>query len=256
MAQDCEAGAGSAQGLDQAGAGGAGEAGRVPHLGGRRWAAAAAAACLRSRVYLCGGRERGACATGSMQASWNVGRSAPRPTPGARTTQRSPFSAPPPPSAGKTQDKTATGLTYIPAPKLKLPGHEESYNPPKEYLPSEEERAAAALQEDEEERPQFVPTAYDCLRRVRQTLPCMLPRLALWGSCGWQAAAAARQPQAAPRLLGATRGTLRLPGQACWSDASRPLLHPRRSRLTPTSSRSASSVAWICTFAPAPAASG
>lgn len=31
----------------------------------------------------------------------------------------------------------ATGLSYIPAPKLKLPGHEESYNPPKEYLPTE-----------------------------------------------------------------------------------------------------------------------
>ena len=29
------------------------------------------------------------------------------------------------------------GLSYIPAPKLKLPGHEESYNPPKEYLPTE-----------------------------------------------------------------------------------------------------------------------
>ena len=29
------------------------------------------------------------------------------------------------------------GLAYIPAPKPKLPGHEESYNPPKEYLPPE-----------------------------------------------------------------------------------------------------------------------
>ncbi|KAL4425519.1 hypothetical protein ABPG75_009535 [Micractinium tetrahymenae] len=66
---------------------------------------------------------------------------------------------------GKTLDKTATGLTYIPAPKLKLPGHEESYNPPPEYLPTEEERNAAQLL-DEEERPQFVPTAYDCLRKV------------------------------------------------------------------------------------------
>ena len=34
-------------------------------------------------------------------------------------------------------DRTATGLSYVPAPKTKLPGHEESYNPPKEYLPSE-----------------------------------------------------------------------------------------------------------------------
>lgn len=34
-------------------------------------------------------------------------------------------------------DKAASGLTYIPAAKPKLPGHEESYNPPKEYLPTE-----------------------------------------------------------------------------------------------------------------------
>ena len=34
------------------------------------------------------------------------------------------------------------GLAYIPAAKPKLPGHEESYRPPPEYLPSEEERNA------------------------------------------------------------------------------------------------------------------
>lgn len=28
---------------------------------------------------------------------------------------------------------------HIPAPKMKLPGHEESYNPPPEYLPTQEE---------------------------------------------------------------------------------------------------------------------
>lgn len=28
---------------------------------------------------------------------------------------------------------------HVPAPKLPLPGHEESYNPPPEYLPTEEE---------------------------------------------------------------------------------------------------------------------
>jgi len=33
--------------------------------------------------------------------------------------------------------RACAGLSYIPAPKPKLPGHEESYNPPKEYLPSE-----------------------------------------------------------------------------------------------------------------------
>ena len=34
-------------------------------------------------------------------------------------------------------DLMPAGLAFIPAPKLKLPGHEESYNPPKEYLPTE-----------------------------------------------------------------------------------------------------------------------
>lgn len=121
-----------------------------------------------------------------------------------RRTPPRPHRVLPPPPAGKTTDKTATGLTYIPAPKLKLPGHEESYNPPKEYLPSEvgvggactaagaasqcahgrmagglaharvscpsalslqEERNAQQLLE-EEERPAFMPAAYDCLRRV------------------------------------------------------------------------------------------
>jgi ribosome biogenesis protein ERB1 len=27
----------------------------------------------------------------------------------------------------------------VPAPKMKLPEHDESYNPPEEYLPTEEE---------------------------------------------------------------------------------------------------------------------
>jgi ribosome biogenesis protein ERB1 len=62
-------------------------------------------------------------------------------------------------------DKTAAGLTYIPAPKAKLPGHAESYNPPKEYLPTEEEKAAFKLL-DEEDRPAFLPVSFDALRRV------------------------------------------------------------------------------------------
>ena len=61
------------------------------------------------------------------------------------------------------------GLSYIPAPKPKLPSHEESYNPPAEYLPTEEERAAAAMaaEADESTEPQpFQPRAYDSLRLV------------------------------------------------------------------------------------------
>ena len=33
--------------------------------------------------------------------------------------------------------KTGSGLTHIVASKPRLPGHEESYNPPAEYLPTE-----------------------------------------------------------------------------------------------------------------------
>ncbi|XP_066921058.1 ribosome biogenesis protein bop1-B-like [Clytia hemisphaerica] len=52
------------------------------------------------------------------------------------------------------------------APKLKLPGHEESYNPPPEYLPTEEEKAAwEAL--DPEDRPQnYLSQKFDALRKV------------------------------------------------------------------------------------------
>lgn len=34
---------------------------------------------------------------------------------------------------------------HVPAPKLALPGHAESYNPPPEYLPSEEEVGLALV---------------------------------------------------------------------------------------------------------------
>lgn len=57
------------------------------------------------------------------------------------------------------------GLSYIPAPKPKLPGHAESYNPPAEYLPTEEDKAAYELM-DPEDRPQFVPQAFSSLRHV------------------------------------------------------------------------------------------
>ncbi|XP_062117173.1 ribosome biogenesis protein BOP1 homolog [Humulus lupulus] len=47
-------------------------------------------------------------------------------------------------------------LAYIPAPKPKLPGHEESYNPSKEYIPTQEEINAYQLM-FEEDRPKFIP---------------------------------------------------------------------------------------------------
>ncbi|XP_034776774.2 ribosome biogenesis protein bop1 isoform X1 [Acipenser ruthenus] len=55
---------------------------------------------------------------------------------------------------------------HVPAPKLKLPGHEESYNPPPEYLLTEEEKLAWEQQEAEERKLNFIPQKFSCLRAV------------------------------------------------------------------------------------------
>ena len=56
----------------------------------------------------------------------------------------------------------------IPAPKMKLPGHAESYNPPPEYLFSEKEKKVWEEQEEEpyKRKLQFVPEKYSSLRKV------------------------------------------------------------------------------------------
>eukprot|EP00118_Oscarella_pearsei_P010544 m.65331 g.65331 ORF g.65331 m.65331 type:complete len:704 (+) comp35316_c0_seq10:6005-8116(+) len=53
----------------------------------------------------------------------------------------------------------------IPAPKMKLPGHGESYNPPPEYLPTEEETKKWESK-DPEDRPAFLPQRHTSLRQV------------------------------------------------------------------------------------------
>ncbi|KAH9308898.1 hypothetical protein KI387_036809, partial [Taxus chinensis] len=65
----------------------------------------------------------------------------------------------------KTSEKATNGLTYIPAPKPTLPGHEESYNPPPEYIPTQEEINSYQLMY-EEDRPKFIPKRYESLRNV------------------------------------------------------------------------------------------
>jgi ribosome biogenesis protein ERB1 len=57
------------------------------------------------------------------------------------------------------------GLAYIPAPKPKLPGHEESYNPSQEYIPTQEEINNYQLM-FEEDRPKFIPKRFTSLRSV------------------------------------------------------------------------------------------
>ena len=64
--------------------------------------------------------------------------------------------------------RSGAGLAYIPAPKPELPGHEESYNPPAEYLPTAAEARALEAAAAEDDRTAFVPQSFDCLRKVPQ----------------------------------------------------------------------------------------
>lgn len=48
---------------------------------------------------------------------------------------------------GQGSARTAAGLAYIPAPRPTLPGHAESYNPPREYLPTEARKRDGVLQD-------------------------------------------------------------------------------------------------------------
>ncbi|KAL1537741.1 Ribosome biogenesis protein 1 [Salvia divinorum] len=66
---------------------------------------------------------------------------------------------------GEASSADRQGLAYIPAPKPKLPGHEESYNPSLEYIPTQEEINAYQLM-FEEDRPKFIPKQYTSLRSV------------------------------------------------------------------------------------------
>lgn len=54
----------------------------------------------------------------------------------------------------------------IPAPKLAPPGYDLSYNPPPEYLPTEEEKAAWEQQDPEEREKEYLPAKFDSLRKV------------------------------------------------------------------------------------------
>ena len=54
----------------------------------------------------------------------------------------------------------------LPAPKPRLPTHAESYNPPEEYLPTEEERKNWEETEKEDREQNFLPQKYSALRLV------------------------------------------------------------------------------------------
>jgi len=55
---------------------------------------------------------------------------------------------------------------HMPAPKLVLPSHQESYNPPEEYLWTQEEEAEFNDQEKEDKKGKVVPRKFNALRQV------------------------------------------------------------------------------------------
>lgn len=66
-----------------------------------------------------------------------------------------------------TDDKlTEDHVMTLRAPKLPPPTNEESYNPPEEYLPTDEERNKWELADSEDRENNYLPTKYDALRKV------------------------------------------------------------------------------------------
>ena len=57
-------------------------------------------------------------------------------------------------------------VMHIPAPKLPPPGYDLSYNPPPEYLPTEEEREAWEKMDPEDRERDYLPRKFDSLRKV------------------------------------------------------------------------------------------
>ncbi|KAI3420260.1 hypothetical protein GPALN_003576 [Globodera pallida] len=55
---------------------------------------------------------------------------------------------------------------HLPAPKVKPPGHAESYNPPPEYLFDDDESRKWEETEPEKRRMNFIPQKFDALRKV------------------------------------------------------------------------------------------
>lgn len=55
---------------------------------------------------------------------------------------------------------------HLPAPKIPLPGHAESYNPPSEYLLSDKEKQEFEDMDPSERPYNFIPKQHSCLRHV------------------------------------------------------------------------------------------
>ena len=63
-------------------------------------------------------------------------------------------------------DEPSNAPAPLPAPKPRLPGHAESYNPPEEYLPTKEEREQWEATDPEDRERDFLPQKHSALRLV------------------------------------------------------------------------------------------
>ena len=89
----------------------------------------------------------------------------PPPKPRAQTASYDIWSSDPP-TTKIQQDVKIPTTQRIPAPKLKLPEHDESYNPPAEYLPTEEERKEWEDLDEEDRERNYLSKKYGSLRLV------------------------------------------------------------------------------------------
>lgn len=64
------------------------------------------------------------------------------------------------------EDRLRKHMHHLPAPRLPLPDHHESYNPPPEYLFDDEERRQWERAEKDERKLSFVPKKFSSLRLV------------------------------------------------------------------------------------------
>ncbi|KAJ4297114.1 Ribosome biogenesis protein erb1 [Collariella sp. IMI 366227] len=66
----------------------------------------------------------------------------------------------------QNEEPQAPNPMHIPAPKLPPPGYDLSYNPPQEYLPTNEEREEWENADEEDREKEYLPQRFDALRKV------------------------------------------------------------------------------------------
>ncbi|KJH51708.1 BOP1NT domain protein [Dictyocaulus viviparus] len=79
--------------------------------------------------------------------------------------------------AHKTKSELARMRMHMPAPKMPLPTHAESYNPSEEYLFDEDEKQKWEETDPEDRCIQFMPQKYDALRKLQVDPTDLLPDL-------------------------------------------------------------------------------